>query len=78
MELISGSAHVESGIGWFLKCGCALSECIVGVVVGLWALECWVVLWEVWLNEGDSVCWLNAGEQGGAERLRGQSQVNSK
>lgn len=78
MEVISGPAHIKPGIGWFLKRWCALSQCIVGVVVGFWALECWVVLREVWFNEGNPIRWFNAGEERRAKSLKGKLQGNSK
>lgn len=74
MELVARPAHVKPGIGWFLKCGRGLSQSIVGVIVGVWALECWVMLWEVGLDEGDSVCRLDTGEEGGSECLESKEQ----
>lgn len=42
----------------------------MGVVVRFWALERRIMLWEVWLDEGDPVCRINTGEEGGAKSLK--------
>lgn len=74
MEVIAGPAHVKPGIGWFLQCGRGLSQCIVVVVVRLRALERCVVLREVWLNEGYSVCWFHTGQEGRTQSLEQREQ----
>lgn len=47
----------------------------MGVVVGFWALERRIVLWKIWLNEGDPVCRVNTGEEGRAKSLEQQTQI---
>lgn len=70
MEVVARATHVEPGIGRLLNSSWTIPQCIMGVVVGLWALEGRIVLWEIWLDEGDPVCWINAGQEGGAKSLK--------
>lgn len=49
----------------------------MGVVVRFWALERRIMLWEVWLDEGDPVCRINTGEEGGAKSLKNNRHTNS-
>lgn len=70
MKFVARPAHVKPGISLFLECRWGISKCIMGVIVGLWALECWVMLREVWLNEGDSVRWIDTREECRAQSLK--------
>lgn len=78
MELVAGAAHVEPGIGRLLKAGWDFPQGIVGVVVGFWALERRVMIWEAWLDEGDPVCRINAGQDGGAKSLDRKGQADER